>query len=69
MDIDALKTVSLVARHGSFAAAARVLDVDPSSVSRLVASTEAVLGIRLFQRSTRRLQVTEEGAAYIARIT
>lgn len=68
MDIASLKTVTLVAQHGSFAAAARVLDVDPSSVSRTVANLEAELGLRLFQRSTRTLSVTEAGATYIARI-
>lgn len=68
MEIEALKIVALVADHGSFAAAARVLGVDPSSVSRTVANTEAALGLRLFQRSTRRLSVSAEGAAYLARI-
>ena len=68
MDIDALKTIVLVARHGSFSAAARILDLDPSSVSRIVAGVEHALGLRLFQRSTRRLSVTEEGAVYIARV-
>lgn len=68
MDTDALKTVALVAQHGSFAAAARVLSVDPSSVSRVVATTEAALGIRLFQRTTRSLSVTEEGARYLRRV-
>ncbi len=68
MDTEALKTVSLVAQQGSFAAAARVLSVDPSSVSRSVAAVEAKLGLRLFQRSTRSLSVTEEGEAYLARL-
>ncbi|MGV6849558.1 MAG: LysR family transcriptional regulator [Marinibacterium sp.] len=68
MDAHALKTLLLVARSGSFAAAARALDVDPSSVSRLVAQAEAALGFRLFQRSTRRLAPTEAGEVYLARI-
>ena len=68
MDIEALKIVTLVAQQGSFAAAARVLTVDPSSVSRTVAAVEADLGLRLFQRSTRSLSVTEEGEAYLARL-
>lgn len=68
MDTDALKTVALVARHGSFAAAARVLNLDPSSVSRLVAGTERALGLRLFQRTTRSLRLTEEGEAYLRRV-
>ena len=68
MDTEAIKTVTLVAQQGSFAAAARVLSVDPSSVSRTVAAVEEDLGLRLFQRSTRSLSVTEEGEAYLARL-
>lgn len=69
MDINALKIAALVAQHGSFAAAARLLDLDPSSVSRSIATTEAALGFRLFQRSTRTLSITEEGQAFLGRIT
>ncbi len=69
MEIEALRIATLVARHGSFAGAARALDLDPSSVSRTVAGLEASLGARLFHRSTRTLSVTEEGAEYLARIT
>lgn len=68
MDTELLKTVALVARHGSFAAAARVSGVDPSSVSRAVANAEAALGLRLFQRTTRSLTITEEGEIYLRRI-
>ncbi|WP_299602279.1 LysR family transcriptional regulator [uncultured Tateyamaria sp.] len=68
MDITALRTVQLVAHHQSFAAVARVLDVDPSSVSRTVAGIEGQLGLRLFQRSTRQLTLTEAGSVYLARI-
>lgn len=68
MDTELLRTVTLVARQGSFAAAARVLNVDPSSVSRSVAACEAALGLRLFQRTTRSLKITEEGEMYLRRI-
>ncbi|KIC46229.1 LysR family transcriptional regulator [Tateyamaria sp. ANG-S1] len=68
MDTVALRTLQLVVRHQSFAAVARVLDVDPSSVSRTVAGLEAQLGLRLFQRSTRQLTLTEAGALYLDRI-
>lgn len=57
-----------VMRLGSFAAAARRRDLDPSSVSRLVAGLETELGFRLFQRSTRRLAATEAGARYFERV-
>lgn len=59
---------ALVARHGSFAAAARALTIDASTVSRTVASVEREIGLRLFQRNARSLTLTEEGAAYLARI-
>lgn len=68
MDLQNLKIAAEVARSGSFAAAARALDLDPSAVSRVVASLEAELGLRLFQRTTRKLSVTEEGSTYLHRI-
>ena len=68
MDIQSLKTILRVQAQGSLAGAARSLDVDPSSVSRVVASVEADLGIRLFQRTTRSLAVTEEGQTYLQRL-
>lgn len=40
----------------------------PSSVSRAVAALEAQLEVRLFQRTTRRLQPTEAGEAFFHRI-
>lgn len=57
-----------VARRGSFAAVARDRDVDPSSVSRAVALLEEEVGVRLFQRSTRRVTLTEAGEIYLVRI-
>lgn len=57
-----------IARTGSFAGAARSLDLDPSAVSRTVASVERQLGARLFQRTTRRVAPTEAGARYLRRI-
>ena len=68
MDIAALKTVLTVQTHGSIAGAARALDLDPSSVSRIVATVETGIGVRLFQRTTRRLTVTDEGRVYLSRI-
>ena len=68
MDMISLKTILLVRNQGSIAGAARALGVDPSSVSRTVAGIEAELGVRLFQRTTRRLTVTDEGQTYLERI-
>lgn len=49
------------AESGSFSAAARLLGLTPAAVSKNVARLEASLGVRLFQRSTRRLTLTEGG--------
>jgi DNA-binding transcriptional LysR family regulator len=49
---------------GSFSAAARRLGVSPAAVSKNVARLEVMLGIRLFQRSTRRLTLTEAGVRF-----
>jgi DNA-binding transcriptional LysR family regulator len=63
-----LATLMTIIRLGSFAAAARELHVDPSSVSRTVASLEAELGTRIFQRNTRQLAMTEAGALFVERV-
>ena len=68
VNIEDLETLMHVVRGGSFAAAARALAVDPSSVSRSVASLESELGTRLFQRSTRRIALTEAGAVFAQRL-
>ncbi|ARN22973.1 LysR family transcriptional regulator [Piscinibacter gummiphilus] len=49
------------ADEGSFSAAARRLGLTPAAVSKSVAQFESRLGVRLFQRSTRRLALTSEG--------
>lgn len=50
-----------VADRLSFAGAARDLGLSPSSVGKSIARLEASLGVRLFQRTTRRVSLTEEG--------
>lgn len=52
---------------GSFSEAARHLLMTPSTVSKLVARIEARLGVRLLERSTRRLSLTGEGKVYYDR--
>jgi len=63
-----MKTFVEVAHRGSFAEVARDRNVDPSSVSRAVALLEDEVGVRMFQRSTRRVSLTEAGEIYLARI-
>lgn len=57
-----------VVHHGSFAGAARSLDIDPSIVSRAISHLEADLGARLFHRSTRSIALTEAGDRFRGRI-
>ena len=59
-----LEAFLAVAQEGSLSAAARRLGLTPSSVSRIVARTEARLGVRLLLRTTRRLKLTAEGEVY-----
>ncbi|MBX9618409.1 MAG: LysR family transcriptional regulator [Hyphomicrobiales bacterium] len=68
MDIENLSLLLDVAQRGSFAAAAKERAIDPSSVSRVIARLEEELGLRLFQRSTRRLTLTEAGDAFVKRL-
>jgi DNA-binding transcriptional LysR family regulator len=53
-----------VVDHGGFAAAGRSLGVPKSKLSRRVAELEGRLGVRLLQRTTRRLSLTEAGELY-----
>lgn len=53
-----------VVRAGSFVGGAAVLGLSTSAVSRSVARLERALGVRLLQRTTRKVVLTEEGRAY-----
>lgn len=57
------------AQCGSFSAAARRLGVTPAAVSRNVAMLERNLGVRLFQRSSRSLTLTEDGERFLAQVS
>lgn len=56
------------AETGSFSAAARRLALTPAAVSRNVGMLERNLGVRLFQRSTRKLTLTEAGERFLEAI-
>ncbi|EJM22781.1 LysR family transcriptional regulator [Pseudomonas sp. GM25] len=57
------------AEVGSFAEAARRLSLTPAAVGKSVAKLEARLGVRLFQRSTRRLTLTEAGQLFLSEVS
>lgn len=63
----ALRVFVRVIDEGSFAGAARALDLAPAVVTRLVAELEDHLGSRLLNRTTRRLALTDIGESYLER--
>ena len=56
-----------VVERGTLTAAANFLDMTPSAVSKLIGRLEDRLGVRLLNRTTRKLQLTAEGAAFYKR--
>jgi DNA-binding transcriptional LysR family regulator len=64
----ALRVAAAVQRAGSFSGAARQIGVSPAAVAKLVAQLEARLGLRLFERTTHHLAVTEEGRDLLQRL-
>jgi DNA-binding transcriptional LysR family regulator len=64
-DLNDMLYFAEVAERGGFAAASRALGVPKSRLSRRVAELEARLGVRLLQRTTRKLSLTEVGQVYL----
>jgi len=62
-----MKTLVAVVDAGSFIGAAEPLGMSKAAVSRHVSDLENRLGVRLLQRTTRRLSLTDEGQAFYAR--
>ncbi|MDR7069799.1 DNA-binding transcriptional LysR family regulator [Pseudoxanthomonas japonensis] len=67
MDLLALADFTLVARHGGFGRAARAAERPKATLSRRVADLEASLGVRLFERGSHTLKLTQEGRALFER--
>jgi Transcriptional regulator len=51
---------------GSFSVAARKLGISPAAVSKNISSLEQVLGVRLMNRTTRKISLTDEGATFLS---
>ena len=66
--LQSMRVFQQVVEEGGFAAAARKLDLAPAVVTRLVGDLEKHLGVRLMQRTTRRLSLTQAGEAYLERL-
>src|SRR5471030_962985 len=65
---DTLSAFVAVADLRGFAAAARKLGLSASAVTRLVAALEESVGLRLLQRTTRSVSLTDAGARYLERV-
>lgn len=65
--LDLMKAFIAVVDAGSFTAAAEKLELSPQLVSKYVSALEAELSLRLLQRTTRKVAVTEVGRAYYER--
>ena len=64
MDLNDLRYFALIVEHGGFSAAERHAHITKSKLSRRVALLEAGMGVRLLQRSTRKLALTEAGRVF-----
>ena len=65
--LNELETFLAVVGEGSFSAAARLRGMTPSAVSKTMARLENRIGAALVRRSTRKLQVTDEGHRFAQR--
>ncbi|MFT3769773.1 MAG: LysR family transcriptional regulator [Minicystis sp.] len=67
-DLAGLSTLLVVADKRSFTAAAAALQVTPSAVSQTISALERRLGVRLLQRTTRSVGLTEAGERFLSRL-
>lgn len=65
IDLNHVRVFVKVVESGSFAAASRALGIPTTSVSRKVSCLETALGARLLNRSTRKIELTSIGSAYL----
>jgi DNA-binding transcriptional LysR family regulator len=63
-----LNAVVAVASHRSFRAAATELGMSPSALSHAIAALEQRMGVRLFNRTTRSVSLTEAGEQFLAKV-
>ncbi|MNM72421.1 HTH-type transcriptional regulator DmlR [compost metagenome] len=66
--LHAIRSFIRTADAGSLAGAARTLGISAAAVGQNIARLEAHLGVRLFNRTTRQLALTERGALYLAQV-
>ena len=67
LDLRLLRAFVMVAERGGFSAAAGALHITQPALSRRIAELEAALGVRLFERTSRRVELTQNGRDLVAR--
>lgn len=65
MRFETIKLFSRVAELGSFTRAAAEMDITPQGASQVIRDLERTLGVRLLNRSTRKLSLTQEGKVFL----
>ena len=68
-NLNQVKAFEAAARHLSFKAAASELFVSSAAIGHQIKALEEALGVKLFTRLTRRVELTESGALYLPRLT
>lgn len=63
-----MRAFQQVVDDGGFASAARTMDISAAVMTRLIVDLEEHLGVRLLQRTTRKVSLTEAGQAYLSRV-
>ena len=63
-----MRAFQQVVDDGGFAVAARTMNMSPAVMTRLIVDLEEHLGVRLLQRTTRKLSLTEAGQSYLSRV-
>jgi len=66
LSVRELLAIVAVADQGSFVAATRLLKIGLPTLSRTVKRVESLVGVRLFERTTRRVDITPAGRAFVA---
>lgn len=66
--LDEMEVFTQVIDQGNFSKAARRLQMDPSSISKLILRLETRLGVRLMHRTTRKIVLTEEGKLFYHKV-
>ncbi|MGL6538205.1 LysR family transcriptional regulator, partial [Aeromonas hydrophila] len=65
VELELMGLFATVVEQGSFTGAAELLGMPKSSVSQKISRLESQLGVRLLQRTTRRLSLTPQGEVYV----